>query len=102
MGTASSKQEGPWSSHPLPPPATAPHSQAVLLDQLFGEEFLHTLVHAGTEPIPFLWQGWGNLVDTTWSGVKAECKCDFSPPPLSNGLPEATPGPGAGVTLGGC
>lgn len=81
--------------HPLPPSATAPHSQAVLLDQPFREEFLHTLVHTGTEPIPFLWQGWGHLGDTTQSVVRAECKCDFSPPPLSNSLPRATPEPGS-------
>ena len=35
--------------------ATAPYSQAILVDQPFGEEFLHALIHAGTEPIPFLW-----------------------------------------------
>lgn len=31
------------------------------MDQPFGEEFFHTLIHAGTEPISFLWQGWGYL-----------------------------------------
>lgn len=51
-------------SHLLPPHTTAPHSQAILLDQPFGEEFLHAFVHAGTESIPFLRQGWEHLGDT--------------------------------------
>lgn len=68
-------------SHPLPPPADAPHSQAILLDQPFREEFLHALVHAGTEPIPFLRQGWGHLGGIMGSGVRAECNSGFSPAP---------------------
>lgn len=59
-------------SHPLPPPATDPHSQAILLDQPFGEEFLHTLVHTSSEPIPFLKQGWGHLGDIGRLGVRTE------------------------------
>lgn len=33
----------------------------ILLDQPFGEELLHTLIHASSEPISFLKQGWGHL-----------------------------------------
>lgn len=68
-------------SHLLLPPATEPHSQAILLDQPFGEEFLHTLVHSSSEPIPFLKQTWGHLEDIGRLRAKTE-KCDFSPPPL--------------------
>lgn len=55
-------------AHPLPSLTTAPYSQVILLDQPFREEFLHALIHAGTEPIPFLWQGWGHLGDTHSQG----------------------------------
>lgn len=71
-------------AHPLLPLVTAPHSQAILLDQPFGEEFLHTLVHTGTESIPFLRQGWGHLRDTTELRMSTECNGDFSLPSLSN------------------
>lgn len=67
--------------HPLPPPASDPHSQAILLDQPFGEEFLHTLIHASGEPIPFLKQGWGHLGDIGKLGVRTE-NCGCPPPPL--------------------
>lgn len=79
-------------SHPLPPPRAAPHSQAILLDQPFGEEFLHTLVHAGTEPIPFLRQSWGHLGDTIGSGLSTTMNSFH---PLSNSLAWATPGLGS-------
>lgn len=67
-------------------PPNRPHSQAVLLDQPFGEEFFHTLIHAGTEPISFLRQRWGHLGDITQSGVKAECNCEFFPTVCSGQL----------------
>ena len=51
--------------------ANAPYSQAILVDQPFGEEFLHALIHASTEPIPFLRQGWGHLRDTTGLRLRA-------------------------------
>lgn len=81
--------------HSLPPLAIAPYSQAILMDQPFGEEFLHALVHTGTEPIPFLRQGRGHLRNTTGLRLQAECNCDFSPPSLSNGRLWATPGLGS-------
>lgn len=79
-------------SHPLPPPTTAPHSQAIMLDQPFGEEFLHALVHTGTEPIPFLRQGWGDLGDTTGSGLSPTMNSFH---PLSSTLAWTTLGPGS-------
>lgn len=79
-------------AHPLPPPTTAPYSQAILLDQPFGEEFLHALVHAGTEPIPFLRQGWGHLGDTIGSRLSTTMNCFH---PLSSSLAWATPGRGS-------
>lgn len=79
--------------HPLPPPATAHHSQMILLDQPFGEEFLHTLIHTGTESIPFLWQGWGHLGNTRGPMLRPECNHDFFPPPLQ--LARTIPGPGS-------
>ena len=65
--------------------ANAPYSQAILVDQPFGEEFLHALIQASTEPIPFLRQGWGHLRDTTGLRLRAEFNRDFSPPSLSRG-----------------
>lgn len=99
---ARGEQEGPCSSPPAPPPATAPHSQAILLDQPFGEEFFHTFIHSGTEPISFLRQRWGHLGDITQSGVRAECSCEFLPPPVSNVCSGQLQALGAGMTLGGC
>lgn len=72
MGTASSEWEHPRSTRPPPPASAAPHSQVSLLDQPFGEEFFHALVHTGTEPIPFLRQGWGHLEDTEGLGIRPE------------------------------
>lgn len=72
----------PTLCHPRP---TDPHSQAILLDQPFGEEFLHTLIHTRSEPIPFLKQGWGHLGDIGRLGVRTENRDSPSPrePPPS-------------------
>lgn len=73
-------QGRPTLCHPQP---TDPHSQAFLLDQPFGEEFLHTLIHTRSEPIPFLKQGWGHLGDIERLGVRT-VNCDsfpLGPPP---------------------